>query len=693
MKNATGIQNTLQPWRIIAFMVVLLAVFAIYVARLFDLQVVEYAAWATQASDNRTHEINLPAARGIIYDRNGYVLARNVPSYNVVIIPADLPDDDGEIQAVFRALSALTGVPVNLNEISEEYPYVPCTSPHGVAQIVEYGETTAPFEPVKVACDVSREVAMAVQESALLWPGAGVQVEPVRDYPTGSLTAALVGFLGPIPASEEDDYKELGFVPNRDKVGYAGVELYFQDYLAGRNGLRVVEWDVAGQVLRDLQPPVLATPGMNIRLTIDTRLQQAAESILLDEINTWNRYLGELRMTSGVVIAMNPRTGEILAMVSYPTFENNRMARLIPSYYYEQLLLDQHNPLLNHAVGAELPAGSVFKLVTAVGALNEEVVTPDQIIQTPGKLDVTERYYANDPGKAREFVDWVYKTTPGGFGELDFVHAIANSSNVYFYKLGGGYLDEVNPGLGICRLGTYARALGYGLMPGVELWDRADGLIPDPTWKRINQGESWSTGDTYIMSVGQGYALATPLQVLLSAATIANDGKLMEPTILYDIVDGEGNVIRPFSPTMRWDLTVDPVIQGYEDNTIRGCVETGEMSTVEPWVFERVREGMRLAVSEGTLEKEFRNVGIAVAGKTGTAEYCDKFANARNLCTPGNWPTHAWTVAFAPFNDPEIAVVAFVYNGGEGASVAGPIVRRVLEAYFELKAVDNAQVP
>ena len=167
----------------------------------------------------------------------------------------------------------------------------------------------------------------------------------------------------------------------------------------------------------------------------------------------------------------------------------------------------------------------------------------------------------------------------------------------------------------------------------------------------------------------------------------------MEPTILYDIVDGEGNVIRPFSPTMRWDLTVDPVIQGYEDNTIRGCVETGEMSTVEPWVFERVREGMRLAVSEGTLEKEFRNVGIAVAGKTGTAEYCDKFANARNLCTPGNWPTHAWTVAFAPFNDPEIAVVAFVYNGGEGASVAGPIVRRVLEAYFELKAVDNALVP
>jgi penicillin-binding protein 2 len=548
MKNATGIQNTLQPWRIGVFMILLLAVFAIYAMRLFKLQVVEYENWLAQANDNRTHEINLPSQRGIIYDRNGYVLARNVPSYHIVVIPAQLPDDAGEIQAVFRELSALTGVPVSLGELSEENPFVPCTSPHGVAQIVEYGETTAPFEPVKIACDVSREVAMAVQENATRWPGAAVQVEPVRDYPTGSLTAAIVGFLGPIPASEEQAYLDLDFVPNRDKVGYAGVELYFQDYLAGRNGLREVEWDVAVQVLRDLLPPVLPTPGLNIHLTIDTRFQQAAESILLDEINTWNRYLGELRMTSGVVIAINPRTGEILAMVSYPTYENNRMARIIPSYYYEQLILDRRNPLLNHAVGAELPAGSVFKLVTAVGALNEGVVTPEQIIETPGKLVVTERYYANDPGRSRDFVDWVYRTQPGGFGQLDFVHAVANSSNVYFYKLGGGYLDEVNPGLGICRLGTYARALGYGLLPGVELWDRADGLIPDPTWKRINQGESWSTGDTYIMSVGQGYALATPLQVLLSAATIANNGKLMEPTVLYDIVDGEGNVIQPLFP-------------------------------------------------------------------------------------------------------------------------------------------------
>jgi penicillin-binding protein 2 len=706
MKSSSALKNMIETRRIIFLGAILIAIFFIYVFRLYNLQVIQYSDWSAKANENRTHNINLPASRGSIYDRKGFILARNIPSYNVVITPAELPDDEGEVQTIFREISNLTGVPVNRGEVSKADPYVPCISDHGITQIVTYGETTAPYEPVKIICDVSQQIALAIQENASTWSGVGIDVVPVRDYPTGSLTASLVGFLGPIPAVDENYYRSLGFVPNRDKVGYAGVELYFQDLLAGLNGQRVVEWDIAGQILNDLVPPVPSTPGSSIVLTIDTRLQQAVQSILIDEITSWNQALGEERMTSGAVIAINPRTGEILSMVNYPTYENNRMARVIPAYYYDQLISDKRNPLLNLAVGAELPAGSVFKLVTATGGLNEGVVTPEEVIKTPGKITVTERYYANDPGKPRDFIDWIYKTRPEGFGQLDFVHAIANSSNVYFYKVGGGYQDEVNPGLGICRLGTYARALGYGTLPDgygglpsgyqtpeIELPDVASGLIPDPTWKRINQGESWSTGDTYIVSVGQGYALATPLQVLLSAATVANNGKLMAPTLLYEVLDSEGNVIQPFTPRMRWDLTADPVIQVYEDNTIRGCQPTGEMKTVQPWVFEQIRTGMRLAVLEGTLKKEFANVNIAVAGKTGTAEYCDEFAKAKNLCEPGNWPSHAWTVAFAPYEDPEIAVIAFVYNGGEGSSVAGPIVRRVMEAYFELKSVDSAGIP
>jgi penicillin-binding protein 2 len=705
MKGSSALNNMVETWRIIFLGGIIIVIFFMYVFRLYNLQVVQYSEWLAKSNENRTHEINLPTSRGSIYDRKGYILARNIPSYNVVITPAELPDDDGEIQAIYRELSVLTKIPVNRGEVSQANPFVPCISDHGITQIVTYGETTAPFEPVKISCDVDQQIALTIQENASSWPGVGVDVVPVRDYPTGSLTASIVGFLGPIPAVE-DYYQSLGFVPNRDKVGYAGVELYYQDLLAGVNGQRVVEWDIAGQILSDLLPPEPATPGSSIVLTIDTRLQQAVQSILVDEINDWNQTLGEERMTSGAVIALNPRTGEVLSLVNYPTYENNRMARVIPAYYYEQLISDQRNPLLNLAVGAELPAGSVFKLVTATGGLNEGVVTPEEIIKTPAKITVTERYYANDPGRPRDFVDWIYKTNPDGFGQLDFVHAVANSSNVYFYKVGGGYQDEVNPGLGICRLGTYARALGYGSLPNgygglplgystpeIQLPDVASGLIPDPTWKRINQGESWSTGDSYIVSVGQGYALATPLQVLLSAATVANDGKLMAPTILYEILDSEGNIIQPFNPSIRWDLTVDPVIQVYEDNTIRGCQPTGEMKTVQPWVFDQVRTGMRLAVTEGTLKTVFANVNISVAGKTGTAEYCDKFAKAKNLCEPGNWPSHAWTVAFAPYEDPEIAVVAFVYNGQEGSTVAGPIVRRVLEAYFELKSADSAVSP
>jgi penicillin-binding protein 2 len=340
------------------------------------------------------------------------------------------------------------------------------------------------------------------------------------------------------------------------------------------------------------------------------------------ELDEWNTYFGEERMNSGVVIALNPKTGEILAMVSYPTYENNRMARVIPQYYFEQLSGDERNPMLNHAVGDELPAGSVFKLVTAVGSLNEGVVTPEQIIEAPPKIVVEEKFSANELNpRPREFVDW----NDAGFGEIDFVNGLANSSNVYFYKLGGGYQDEVPEGLGICRLGTYARAMGYGDFPGIELPLVENGLIPDPTWKRINQGENWSSGDTYIASVGQGFVIATPLQVLLSAATIANDGILMRPTILREIQDSDGNVIKSFLPDQVRDITTDQVIDVFEDPSSPGGCEsklTGEKKTVEPWVIQKVQEGMRQAVLNGTLTNEFENVNISVAGKTGTAEYC-----------------------------------------------------------------------
>ena len=644
-------------------------------------------------------EISLAPTRGVIFDRNGIVLARNVASYNVVVLAADLPDDEGSIQNIIRSLAEYIDVPITRGDITPENPFVPCVSDHGISQIIEYGEQSSPYREVKISCNIPETTARIIQEKTMDWPGITLEIETVRDYPTGSLTANIIGFLGPISSIEEGYYTERGFVTNRDKIGYAGLERFFESILSGKPGKRVVEVDVAGRIIRDALPVISSLPGQNIFTTLDTRLQQASESILLDEIGDWNAYFGELRITSGVVIAMDPQTGEILAMVSYPTYENNRMARFIPAYYYQQLNLDVRNPLVNQAVGAELPAGSVFKITTALGALNEGVVTPDQVLTTPPEIQLANKYTPNDPGNSKTYVDWKDE----GFGELDFIGGISNSSNVYFYQLGGGDAEElgtgvpneVPEGLGICRLGTYARALGYGDYLGVELPDEADGIVPDPKWKRIAHGENWSTGDTYITSVGQGFVTATPLQILISAATIANDGRLMQPTVIEKITNAEGEIVQAFEPELKWDITQDPVIDIFSAPTSAGGCEaklTGETKTVEPWVVEKIQEGMRAAVTGGTLEDVFDNIGIAVAGKTGTAEYCDTYANEKGLCIPGSWPSHAWTLAYAPYDNPEIAVVAFAYNGGEGASVAGPIVRRTIEAYFELKNIDSRAV-
>ncbi|MBC7877795.1 MAG: hypothetical protein H7Y59_11555 [Anaerolineales bacterium] len=712
-----------ETWRLATVYVVVVLAFTGLIFRLINLQVTENALWTRQAVDNYTFEVSVPAPRGIIYDRNGSILARNLASYNIVITPAGLPDDVSDIQRIYRELSELIDVPVG-GRVDDEALlenaklFSPCVPGPGITQLVALQDTLAPYSPVKIKCNVSEDVARVVEENSVDWPGVTVEIEPIRDYPTGSLTSNVVGFLGPIPAALEDEYRARGFIPNRDKIGYSGVEASLDDVLAGRNGGRVVQIDVAGQELRNLEPPRPAVPGNNVYLTIDSRLQGVAEASLIQEINFWNTYFGTVRISSGVVIAMNPKTGEILAMVSYPSYENNRFARLIPAYYYEQLSQDPRKPLLNNAISAEFPPGSVFKLSTATGSINEGVVDLDDIIQAPGQLLLCERFNPSDvctENNTRPFVDHIFEQRPEGFGAVNFLQCIAFSSNVCFYKLGGGFEDEIVQGLGIERLEQYARALGYDEASGIQLLGEQDGLIPDPDWKRINTGENWSTGDTYIASVGQGYVLATPLQVLMSGATIANNGKLMQPTIVRDVTDGEGTSIEmwfnpqdftlateqtagsyqisPFTSNLKWDITVTPKIQSYSCNDSFCDLDEDDLKIVQSSSIDAVREGTRLAVTAplfGTLNDLFGDFPIAVAGKTGTAEYCDDVARNAQRCQFGAWPTHSWTLAYAPYDDPEIIVVAFAYNGGEGASVAGPIVERVIKAYFELKSIDIA---
>lgn len=701
MNKTQNVPVNFKPWRMMVLYGAIAAVFGFYTLRLFNYQVLNGAQYAEQAEENRITKISQPTQRGIIFDRNGVVLARNIASYNVVITPADLPVDatvdtllepNGAVQEVFRELSKLIGVPVSAGEITDETVllFKPCDTDFGITQIAYIGDTNAPYDPVRIKCNISQEIAMVIYEKSADWPGVGIEIEPVRDYPTGVLTSEVVGFLGPIPAVLEETYRARGFVPNRDKIGYAGVESSLQPILEGKNGERLVEVDVAGKELRTIGDAVPAVAGQNVRLTIDAKLQMAARTALVGEIDSWNALAPEPISHNGVVIAMNPRTGEILALVSYPTFENNRMARVIPGDYYQQLQADPNRPLFNHAVSAEHPPGSVFKMATAVGILNEGVVTPEKVLEDPGKITILQKFSPNDAGTPIDYVCWPFLKTNAGHGDVNFIRAVAESCDVYFYKVGGGYGDEVKEGLNIWRIGEYARALGYGEVTGIELPGEADGLIPDPTWKRLSTsltgGENWSTGDTYISTIGQGFVLATPLQVLQSIATIINDGKRMQPTLVHEILDSEGNIIKPFQPRMQVDITKTPVINVYDEN----FMTTGEKKTVDLWALKKAQEGMRETVVNGTVKDQFAGFEIPSGGKTGTAEYCDDIANKKDLCKRGLWPAHAWYVGYAPYDDPEIVVMAFVYNGKEGSLFTGPIVRKTLEAYFELKAIQQS---
>jgi penicillin-binding protein 2 len=707
MSSVNGSNTGLSLLRLRATYLIIAGVLFVFLLRLFSLQIIQGDDFRAQADDNRLLGVSIPAPRGVIYDRNDFQLVRNIPSFQVMITPALLPDSQAEIDEIYARISDITDVPID--QVGP--PAAPCIPGRGIIQLVEEGLTNKPFEAWPIACDIDEEIARILREEQIDLPGVSIVAVPIRDYTTGALTAPVIGYLGPIPAGFAEFYEELGFVAQRDKVGYAGIEVgyngMYQEILAGRNGEKQIERDVAGQEIRELGTFQQPQPGNSLRLTIDTRLQSAAETALRNRIEFINRFSGEERSPLGALIAINPQTGEILAMVSWPPYENNRFARFIPQDYYAQLEGDtRSSPLTNHAISSEFPPGSTFKLVTATGALNEGVIGPNDTLIDTGKITIENKYFPTDPGKAKDFVCW----KEDGHGEVDFVHGIAWSCNVYFYKIGGGYEPEVEgDGLGVEGLNLYAPALGYGAQLGVDLPGEQDGLIPNQDWKRINLGENWSTGDTYNSVVGQGFVAATPLQVLNSVATIANGGRVMWPHIVQEILDGEGNVIQRYDPCILWDVTDGVITPSSEigdncptlpaelkaviqDSRLDKGIESPDVE-IDSEVLRLVQQGMRLVVEDidGTAYEYAQLETISTAGKTGTGEFCDEVVFNQGLCIPGEWPTHSWYSAFAPFENPEIAVVAFVYYGGEGAITAGPIVRQVLEAYFEIKSIDVAR--
>ncbi len=624
--------------------------------------------YAAQSRETALRVIPLPAARGIIFDRAHRILARNRPVFQVNIIPERLPEDASAGKRVLsHTLQVLRTPPPSVisgmtpgtritatltaTRAGENGPVLLFDNVDALWQRVQQERLGAAYRPILLATRVPRSTALKLAEMSVELPGLAVTSVPVREYPTGALTAHIVGYMGAIPPNLANEYQLRGYRPGQ-QVGLSGVEATYEDVLRGQDGEQQLVVDVRGYAVRVLskRPPV---PGDSLVLTIDADLQRKVTEIL-------QRHLKAAHSSTGVVILEDVRTGAILSMVSLPSFDNNWFAAGISPQRYAKLLKNRWRPLVNHAISGIYPPGSLFKLVTASGALEEGVITPRTRIMTEGELWLPNKYFPNDPTQAQRFVCWIQKYG-GKHGLINVEQALEVSCDIFFYIVGGGYKEF--SGLGNEELAYYAHQFGYGEKTGIPLPGEHPGLIPTTRWKRLNYAESWTTGDTYNMAIGQGYVLVTPLQVTNATAAIANGGTLYRPQIVQEIVDGQGHLVKAFEPKVIRRLPVSKK------------------------TLNVVRRGMYLAVygPRGTA-RSVAIPGVTIAGKTGTAEFAaDLNGDGRiDRDKNGNLPTHAWFTAFAPYKNPQVAVTVFIFGGGEGSAVAVPVAREVLAAYFNV---------
>jgi penicillin-binding protein 2 len=697
----------------------LVIAFCVIVGRLYQLQVIKGEDYRKASSDNRLKDIEVVAPRGVIYDRNGTILARNKPSFEIALVPEDLPVDDletknideegQEIASVLRLLHADTDpkIALRMAEImfrtlgrvdyakalinagfkvdfvtvpGEEkdivfqpgMPAAPISLPFTVPDIskplplpalvklvefaIDFKRQGSASEAVMILDSIERIKALEFSEESYRMPAMRVNQAPTRQYVYANMFSHVLGFMGPIPAFRAAQYTNRGYKLN-EKVGLSGLEYAYQDEMRGLPGYKTMERDILGREVRtvgQIQEPI---PGSNLILNIDLRLQRvmsdALQSMMVTQKAQW-----------GVTIAMNPQNGAILGLVSEPSFDNNIFAeRLNESDEYQKIQNDKRRPLLDYAIGGQYPPGSTFKLVTSTAALAEGVVNENTTIMDSGPIYLPNQFFPNDLSQAQKFVSWNHKY---GIvhGPLNVVQALALSNDIFFYEIGGGYPVTKFRGLGSAALAKWAQLFGYGAPTGIDLPGEIGALVPTAQWKRQRYAESWTTGDSYNMAIGQGYMLATPLQVLVNTATVANGGTVYQPQIVYQLTDAQGHVQRDFTPKVVRKL---PLPEG---------------------MLDLVRQGMWASVNTNSgTAIESRIDGIEVAGKTGTAEFCDKehYNPKKQDCLDEKdlRPSHAWYVAFAPFENPEIAVVTFIFDGGEGSLTAIPVTKKILEAYFK----------
>ena len=739
--------------RLFFFRLAVVAVLGLLLYRVYWIQQNQGSDLQAQAQENQFAILRNDAPRGVIFDRDGDPLAINIPSFNVTITPTFLPDDEAELQAIYERLSLLTGVPITNTlqqqalvadanpELVETYTRLAeiygVSSQEALAQagvveqlpdsIAEIVRINNPLQyiPAVITSGIPITEAYTIEQESIFLPGVRVLPEPLRYYPSAEYTAPIIGFMGPLP---NESWLDLGLGYQRDdRVGWAGLESSMELEMAGTKGERQIEVDWTGRELRQIGLAEDPVAGLNLHLTLDLDLQIIATEILRqameqrelvparDEITGQESFV---EVQQGAVVVMNPKTGEILAMVSLPSFDNNRFQTEVPVEYYLTQSRSVYQPFVNHAVSSIYPPGSTFKIVPDSAALQEGTITASRLILGSGEITIPNRFAPNDPGRAQTFVCWFR----AGHGMMNAITGLANSCDIFFYKISGGFDQDGGfvEGLGIDRLSRYASQFGFGRTQGIELpLEAAGDLPPDRGWKARVYGEPWSTGDDYNMGIGQGFLTASPMQVAQMASVVANGGFLYRPTIVHHMADSDGNVVfvdensqivararlGSDGRTILTDADGNPL----NDPSFNVRFDANGQYIYQPEVvnavdvdrqhLETVAEGMRLVNTRIDEEQFYTGAtyvdwlepfGIVTAGKTGTAEFCDNIAIEKGWCSFDDilnrriLPTHSWYVGYAPFDEPEIVVAAFLYHGGEGSQWAAPVACNVMAAYFGL---------
>jgi len=587
-----------------------LLMFGILLIQLINLQVIKGEEYQEQAEINALREVPIPSNRGLIYDRNGQLLVQNAARFSATIVPGDLPDR-GET-AVYRMISDIIGMSVE--EIA--------------AKVEEGIDNQGEFAPAVIKGDLDRDAALQLMELEPHVAGLDVEVEPARTYLSGDLLSHILGYIGPISAEEYAELQDDGYL-YQDYLGKSGVELTYEDVLRGKPGKKLVEVDATGRELRVISER-RPLDGSNLVLTIDLDLQRQVTDIL-------RQYSADSDNAAAAVIDV--KTGELLSMVSLPTFDNNVFSGPISEADLTAIVEAPGKPLVNHAISERYPPGSTFKTIVGAGALQEGVASPFTTIVSRGYINVENEF---DPNVVYVYKDWA------PLGALDFYGGIAMSSNVYFYYLAGGKADEGFRGLGEDKVAEYARGFGLGSPTGIDIPGESEGLVPDADWKQTAINEPWTIGDTYNFGIGQGYVAATPLQMLRAVTAMANGGTLVTPHLVREYQDSLGY-------------------------TLEELQSTSSTVSVDPGNLEVLRAGMRQSVTSG-VARNAAVAGLAVAGKTGTAEFGTQRID-------GTYQTHGWFMGFAPAEDPQIAIVVFVQNG-TGGNDASPAAARIFDYYF-----------